>query len=295
MDVLLPEKLKVLWQSVEAGAQSEDDYERLKQECFDQYKAAWSLAVLLPGMFDLKTSMLTELARYTGCADLTEIERRCRRAPDDMASEWDRGVKESDRASVEHFYDSSAAEIYGLAWWHILEEDLTPLSYVVASEFARERGCRSYLDFGSGIGSGALVFGGDAPSGVASRQPMETTCADISSPMLEFCRFRQEIRGRSGRFVDLRHDALPVRAYDFITAMDVFEHLYDPVEAIERLHDALRPGGYIFGRWAIEEHDERRGHIVRDLRPTFRRMEELGLVEVWRDDWIWGHQIFQKQ
>ena len=101
MDTLLPEKLKVLWQSVEAGSHTEEDYERLKQEWFDQYKTAWSRAVLLPGMSDLKTSMLTELARYTGLADLAEIERRCRCAPADLASEWERGVKASDRASVE--------------------------------------------------------------------------------------------------------------------------------------------------------------------------------------------------
>jgi hypothetical protein len=23
-------------------------------------------------------------------------------------------------------------------------------------------------------------------------------------------------------------------------------------------------------------------------------MRALGLVEVWRDEWLWGHQVFQK-
>ena len=35
-------------------------------------------------------------------------------------------------------------------------------------------------------------------------------------------------------------------------------------------------------------------HIVTDFGPTFSRLRELGFVEVWRDSWLWGHQVFQK-
>src|SRR5450759_2528252 len=33
-------------------------------------------------------------------------------------------------------------------------------------------------------------------------------------------------------------------------------------------------------------------HIITDFAPTLARMRELWLVEVWRDGWLWGHQIF---
>ncbi len=80
-----------------------------------------------------------------------------------------------------------------------------------------------------------------------------------------------------------------------ITAMDVFEHLFDPVAAITQLWEALRPGGFIYGRFHAEEGDERAGHIVESFEPTFAKMRELKLVEVWRDEWVWGHVVLQKQ
>jgi mycofactocin glycosyltransferase len=286
MGLLLPDRLAELWREIERGQRPGDDYERLKEEWFAEYRAQWCDALASDGHTDLKESLLAELGRYVGVADVAEMERLCRAAPGELAKEWDEWVNEKDRASVERFYDKSRAEIYGLLWWHTLLEDDTPLSYVLAMQFATEKGCGSYLDFGSGVGSGALVF---------KRNGFEVACADISSPMLEFCKFRLASRGWKGTFIDLKTQSLPENAYDFITAMDVFEHLYDPTEAIERLWRAMKPGGYVLGRWAIEADDQRRGHIAQDFGPTRARMRELGMERVWKDDWIWGHEIFQKQ
>jgi 2-polyprenyl-3-methyl-5-hydroxy-6-metoxy-1,4-benzoquinol methylase len=285
MEGLLPDRLKELWRQVEANERPGDDYEPLRNQWLAEYRAIWNHALVSDGRTDLKESLLAELGRYVGVSDLIEMERRCRTASAELANEWDSWVDERDRSSVEYFYNHSRVEMYNLMWWHTLLEDDSPLSYVLALQFGQTRGCGTYLDFGSGVGSGALVF---------KRNGFEVTCADISSPMLDLCRFRLESRGWPGQCVDLKTHGLPDERYDFITAMDVFEHLYDPVEAAERLWKALKPGGFILGRWAVEEGDERRGHIVTDLRPTLARMRELGLVEVWRDDWIWGHQAFQK-
>lgn len=55
----------------------------------------------------------------------------------------------------------------------------------------------------------------------------------------------------SGRRVALydpyyaRDEAVWRRRYDFITASEVFEHLYDPRAQLARLFDALRPGGVL--------------------------------------------------
>jgi SAM-dependent methyltransferase len=283
---MLPDKLAKLWREIERGERPGEDYERLKEQWFAEYRNDWADALLSAGHTDLKQSLLSELGRYAGLADASEVERLCRAAPGELAKEWDAWVDTRHRASVEAFYDKSRAEIYGLLWWHTLVDDDTPLSYVLAMRFARENGCRSYLDFGSGVGSGALVF---------RRNGFEVTCADISSPMLDFCKFRLASRGWQGSFVDLKTQSLPDGAYDFITAMDVFEHLYDPEEAIERLWRALRPGGFVLGRWAVEEGDERRGHIATDFGPTRARMRALGMERVWKDDWVWGHEIYQKR
>lgn len=291
---LLPDRLKALWRQVEARQRHPDEYEPLKDQWFAEYRARWFDAMVTQGYPTLKETLLAELGRYVGVSDLAEIERRCRTAPAELAREWDSWVDTQDRSSVEAFYNQSRAEIYGLLWWHTLVDDDTPLSYLLAAEFARSHGLGNggagaprpgYLDFGSGVGSGAVIF---------RQYGFDVTCADISSPMLEFCRFRLQIRNWPGTILDLKAQALPEGAYDFITAMDVFEHLYDPIDAIERLWRALKPGGYIYGRWAVEEGDERRGHIVMDMGPTHRRMQELGLVKIWHDDWCWGHEVYQK-
>ena len=44
------------------------------------------------------------------------------------------------------------------------------------------------------------------------------------------------------------------------------------------VHAALKPGGYIFGRFAADpEDDDRPQHIVHDFQPVFDRLAELGI------------------
>jgi hypothetical protein len=76
--------------------------------------------------------------------------------------------------------------------------------------------------------------------------------------------------------------------------MDVFEHLVDPVTTVEQLWQALRPGGLLYARIAAADDEDRPMHIVQDFGPTLDRMQALGLVQIWQDDWLWGHQVFQK-
>lgn len=76
--------------------------------------------------------------------------------------------------------------------------------------------------------------------------------------------------------------------------MDVFEHLSNPVDVVDDLAKVLRPGGYLFGRFAAENDTRRPQHIVQDFEPVFARLQELDFREVWRDEWLWGHQVFQR-
>ena len=63
---------------------------------------------------------------------------------------------------------------------------------------------------------------------------------------------------------------------------------------VDLLYRCLKPGGYIYGRFAGDETDDRPQHIVHDFKPVFDHFARLGCREVFRDDWIWGHQVFQK-
>jgi hypothetical protein len=285
MSKLIADQLKELWQLVERGQLSADEFILRQEGLLSGYRNAWEQALLLEGHTELEGSLLHELSRYVGCGDFAEIRRRCQAAVESVKGEWPEEAARGGPQAVEAFYDQSRTMIYELMWWHTLAEDASPLAYVTALEFARQRGCRSHLDFGAGVGAGSILF---------ARHGLATTLADISSPLQQFCRWRLELRRLPARFIDLKAGGLPGNAFDVITAMDVFEHLVDPLRAAEEIGAALKPQGYLFARLHAEIDGQRPQHIVTDFEPTFRRLRELGFVQVWQDEWLWGHRVFQK-
>lgn len=282
---LLPDRLKRLWARVDAGLLTPTSAFEEQERLLDEHRVVWTRALLREGQADLKQSLLGELAEYLGEDDVSALEQRCRNVGTQLKDDWHRTVEPGDRSSIERFYDASQGYLFDLTWWHTLEDDRSPLAYVLALEFARRQPGRRYLDFGAGIGSGAILF---------ARHGFDVGIADISSTLLRVCEWRLGRRGLSSTVVDLKVDALPSGAFDFITAMDVFEHLAEPVEAVEQLAAALSAGGHLFGRFAAEPDPERPQHIVFDFQPTLRRLSELGFTEVWRDEWLWGHRVFRK-
>jgi 2-polyprenyl-3-methyl-5-hydroxy-6-metoxy-1,4-benzoquinol methylase len=285
MEKLLPEHLKDFWQTVVRHERTAEDYTREYDCALAEYRQTWERALILPEHQDLQESLLAELARYTQRADVAEVRRRCEQAVADLRREWENNVEPADPRSVERFYDESQTMLHELMWWHTLGEDVSPLAYVLALRFAQRHGCQRYLDFGAGVGAGGLLF---------ARHGLQATLADISSSLLGFSAWRLGIRKLPARYIDLKHSQLSGQSFDVITAMDVFEHLSDPVEVVEGLWKALSPGGFLYARISAEGDEDRPQHIVRDFAPTFARMRALGFVEVWRDDWLWGHQVFQK-
>jgi mycofactocin glycosyltransferase len=282
---LLPDQLKALWDAVEQQKLGIAAFTREQERLLAAHRQTWERALLLEGYRDLSASLLAELGSYMQCPDLAEIRRKCTQAVATAKDEWHAQVDPGDRRSIEQFYDVSQATIYELTWWHTLRDDASPLAYVTALQLARQQGCRRYLDFGAGVGSGGILF---------ARHAFEVTLADISSLLLGFSRWRLDRRRLPASYMDLKADRLPHHGFDFVTAMDVLEHLVDPVETVKCLWDALMPGGFLYARVSSEPDADRPQHIVRDFGPTLACIRELGLVEVWRDEWLWGHQVFQK-
>ena len=283
--MLLPDQLKALWQHVEQQELSQDEFQSEHDRLLATSRDIWQGALCLEPHRDLPESLLAELGAYLH-EDAAEIQRRCLHALASLKDDWERQVVPGDRRSVEQYYDASETLLYELTWWHTLSEDSTPLAYVTALQFAQRHGCRSYLDFGAGVGAGGVLF---------ARHGFEVTLADISSPLLRFSRWRLERRALPARYVDLKNGGqLPGNTFDIITAMDVFEHLVDPVATLEQLWETLKPGGFLFARLAAEIDETRPQHIVQDFEPTFARLRTLGFTQVWQDDWLWGHRVFRK-
>src|SRR5262249_29540076 len=156
------------------------------EKMLDAYSSVWRQALLLDGYTDLQESLLSELSRYLGCVDVAEIRRRCQEAVKTIKAGWhEKTNRTADRAAVDEFYDHNQAMLYELMWWHSLDEDTDPLGYVTALHFAQQHECRSYLDYGAGVGAGGILFG---------RHGFEVSLADISSALLGFSKWRLELR-----------------------------------------------------------------------------------------------------
>jgi 2-polyprenyl-3-methyl-5-hydroxy-6-metoxy-1,4-benzoquinol methylase len=282
--MLVPDRMAKLWQRVEAGQMSPEDCIREQEVLLEPYRAEWTKALLWNAETDLRASLLKEVAAYYRVSDLAHIDRSCDLAVDTLKSEWQETVDPRQRSSIESFYETKT-HIYDLMNWHTLRDDSGPLAYVVALQIARAHSVRSCLDFGSGVGSGGLLF---------SHADIDTTLADISTTLLDFARWRFDLRRVQARFVDLKDTFLPESSFDMILAMDVFEHLVDPVEVVQRLWRAIKPGGLLFARIHAAVDPSHPQHVVEDFGPTFAKMEQLGFMEKWRDRALWGHILFQK-
>ncbi len=260
MEDLLPDVLKKLWGKVEEGRLSADEFGRIQDSLVGEYRRIWEDALLLEGFEDLQESVVSEIGSYLGRNDSTEIKRLCCQALAHIKGEWQQKVDTIDKESVEQFYDQSRAMIYELMWWHTLADDLSPLAYVV----------------------------------LFARHGMEVTLADISSTALDFSSWRFERRGLPSVHLDLKNSRLPEAAFDFITAMDVFEHLVNPVETVRDVDRALKQGGFLFGRFHAEADEDRPHHIILDFQPTLKELQARGFVRVWQDEWLWGHEVYRK-
>jgi mycofactocin glycosyltransferase len=202
----------------------------------NEHNLRWSRLLSLSGQGDLRSSLVTELSRYTGLPP-EEVDRRMCRGQEDLVNHWKRLV--TDPTSTDQlvaFYNADLTEAYELASWHAGGAGAFPLKYLAALDFATRHRLRTVLDFGSGIGSGTILF---------AQGGFSVTYADIATPLLDFVSYRLESRGLGARQINLLEASPEQEAYDLICAYDVLEHIPDQLAAIRRLRSYLRPGGWL--------------------------------------------------
>ena len=262
---------------------SREDYVREQEQLLEPYRAEWKNALLYDGQTDLRASLLREVAAYYHVSDSADIDRSCDSAVDTLKSEWEKTVDSRQRASIESFYETKT---------HIRSDKLAyaerrqrPLGLRcgLADRARPQREQLPRLRFRCGIRRTVIL----------PRRYRHDACGHFHYAS----RFRTLAlwsTAASSALVDLKDTPLPQSSFDMIMAMDVFEHLVDPVEVVQQLWRAMKPGGLFFARIHAAVDPSHPQHIVEDFDPTFARMEQLGFMEKWRDRALWGHVLFQK-
>ncbi len=185
--------------------------------------------------FDVLPPLATvvELADYLG-QPVNQVEPRCRGAAVTLARSWCLAEPVTPEAVVA-FYRQADDYLYDLTWWHALGTDNSALIQWQALETALAHGARTALDFGSGIGSLGLLL---------AQRGLSVTLVEINPRLHDYARWRFARRGLTARF--LESSTIPAQAFDFISAVDVIEHLPDPQGVLAMLAAGLRLGGTLF-------------------------------------------------
>jgi 2-polyprenyl-3-methyl-5-hydroxy-6-metoxy-1,4-benzoquinol methylase len=236
----------------------------------DTYEARWRAAVA-PRTGDIRRELASEAAEYLGLS-LEDTLQRIEQSATEFPAEWNRMVSDpSDSEQVIRFYNESEAELFEQIAWHASE----PIHHrsLVCADLVSTRLGRDFLDYGSGIGSNALIFG---------LAGFRVTLADVADPLRNFARWRLERRGIQVHTIDLKYETLESSRYDVITCFDVLEHVPVPLEAVRRMRDGLRVGGAFFLYAPFGFDPIRPMHVVHD-DPVSGNIRALGFA--FRPDW----------
>ena len=231
----------------------------------DELKQRWRAALLLDGETDLIESSVRELTEYFGISRVDALEA-CVTALGESKREWESEARDTP-ADIEAFYRTTRSYLFEHLWWHATDPDECSVN-VALLDYARGIGAYEYLDFGSGVGSTAILF---------ARHGLRVTLADLSPTMLAFARWRFERRGLRAEFLDLNQQPLPRERFAFATAVDVLEHLCDPAVELECIEQSLVPGGVFAFNFRAGYDPERPMHILPTGEPVFQALRETGM------------------
>lgn len=235
---------------------------------------AYRNGLLLPGQTDIRDSILDDLSSYYGLTP-EQCVQRCIAWEQWSVEEWSAKPRDSSE-SLNDFYRTTRSWAFDLCWYAYLQSTghYYPVPVVIARSLPaqlRARGGR-HLDFGSGVGDAAQLF---------LRLGFQSTLADISTSLLDFARFRLQRRGDRAEYIDLNQCTLGVAQYDLITAIDTLFLAPDLPRVIADLHQAIKPGGYLFANFDVRPPTpENAWHLYQDDLPLYWQLQRAGFEPV---------------
>ena len=86
--MLLPDMLARLWQDVEGGRLTREEFQQRQDGLLQEYRDQWSRALFPEGAGDLVGGILHELGAYFGSGDEEATRRLCLDAVARIKGEW---------------------------------------------------------------------------------------------------------------------------------------------------------------------------------------------------------------
>ena len=223
---------------------------------------------------DVRAAILDDLSTYFGL-DPEECVQRCIDWEQWSIAEWQAHARDT-TAGLTEFYRTTRSWAFDLAWYAYLQSQ--GLHYPVATVIVRSLPGRlratggRHLDFGSGIGDAAQLFG---------RLGFESHLADVSTSLLAFARYRLERRGDEATYIDLNEASVGADRYDVITAIDTLVHVPDLRATARQLHAALRQGGLLFANFDVRPPSpENAWHLYQDDLALYWQLQRTGFEPV---------------
>lgn len=226
---------------------------------------------------DIRASVLDDLGQYFGYS-ADECLQRCLHWEELSREEWLARPRDSVEALTD-FYLTTTSWNFDLLWYAYLQSEGYGFpAPVMIARFVRQQRVTegTHLDFGSGVGVTSQLF---------RRLGFDSDLADISTPLLEFARFRLDRRTEDVKYIDLNNEHLAVGRYDAITAIDTLVHVPDLAATAKELRAALRPGGWLFANFDVRPKTEENAWHLYDndlrLRWTVQRagFEPRGVLD----------------
>lgn len=245
--------------------------------------AAFADTMRPPAGGTVREGVIEDLAIYHWLTP-GQVVDRCRHWEEDSEQEWQAAAADATLDGLTRFFSTITSWSFDLLWYSYLQAaGYASPKHVVAADWLPDpvAGAR-LLDFGSGVGVAGQLF---------ATLGYDVTLADVSSPLLEFARWRLERRDVKAAYVHLPA-RLPAASYEVINALDTLTHVPDMAQTARELHAATRPGGYLVTNFETRRPSDRnRWHLYHDDLPLRWAIERAGYVPVAHiDENVWIYQ-----
>ncbi len=202
-----------------------------RQELLD----IWRHCLTEDRFIDPHEGIFDELGKYFGLSS-EKVRWICENSVDITNEEW-RKTGQSTPDEIYRFYQAQTYWIFGTLRRNADQAKQNLEHPAIAIALALEHlSTGHHLDFGCGAGTASLFF---------NALGWQTSLTDVSETAMNFVRWRFEQRGLQSAFHNFETDQLPPNTYDLITAFDVMVCVQDIPTVLHRLHQSLKPGGYL--------------------------------------------------